>query len=235
MPEKKHIRDRLIKQFYTKFNPEAYDKENGKMPDLVANDQHPDVLFITCIDSRVAPGVIFKMNPGECLNHRHIAGLVPPYDPVWEKSGAQVPAVAATIDFAVRDKKINTLIIKGHTMCGGVKAYVEGSASPLVKAWMENAKPMLSKLDRNQSSEELLRQAERECIKYSFRNLLTYPAVKQAMAEGRLNVKAWIHDIEHGKLLRFDPAKDDFVELKADGSDTPAHIQNAPDHKCSHH
>src|SRR5690606_20080304 len=129
----------------------------------------------------------------ESLNHRYIAGLVPPYDPAWEKPGAQVPAVAASIDFAVRDKKVSNLIIKGHTMCGGIKAYVEGSASPLVKAWMEHARPMLKKLDRTQQAEALLRQAERECIKYSFHNLMTYPAVREALAAGRLNIEAWIH------------------------------------------
>ena len=234
MPQKKKIRDRLIKRFYTKFNPEAYDEAGGNMPDLVANDQHPEVLFISCIDSRVAPGMIFKMNPGEALNHRHIAGLVPPYDPAWEKPGADAPGIAASIDFAVQDKKVGNISIKGHTMCGGIKAYSEGSASPLVKAWMSNAGPALNKIDRTQEAEELLRQAERECIKYSFRNLMTYPSIKQAMTEGRLAIEAWIHDIENGLLLRFDPQKDDFIILQEDGSDITGHIKDTPAHKCSH-
>lgn len=235
MPEKRKLRDRLIRRFYTKFNPEAYDEDTGQMPDLVANDQHPEFLFISCIDSRVAPGMIFKMKPGESFNHRHIAGLVPPWNPDWEKPGADVPAVAASIEFAVRDKKVSNVIIKGHTLCGGVKAYVEGSASPLVKAWMEHAKPVLGKLDRTLQADELLRQAEQETIKYSFRNLLTYPAVREAMANGTLNVEAWIHDIENGTLLRFDPTQDVFIEMQEDGSDVPEHVKNAPGHNCSHH
>jgi carbonic anhydrase len=235
VPEKKKLRDRLIKRFYTKFNPEAYDGQTGTMPGLVANDQHPEVLFITCIDSRVAPSMIFRMKPGESLNHRHISALVPPYETDWEKPGANLPAVAASIDFAVRDKKVLSVIIKGHTQCGGVKAYVEGSASPLVKAWMEHAKPVLNKLDRTLPPDALLRQAERECVKYSLHNLLTYPSVKDAIAKGDLLVEGWLHDIEKGVLLRLDPQTGDFVEIREDGSDVQKGAGKGPPHTgCTH-
>ncbi len=233
MPERKKLRDRIIARYYKLFIPKAYDEEKGEMPDLVANDQHPEILFVSCIDSRTAPNVIFKMNPGEALSHRHVAGLIPPYNPDWE-NGANPPAVAAAIDFAVSDKKVSNIIIMGHTLCGGIKAYIEGSASPLVKAWMENVSPILDKIDSSLPREELLRQAEKECIKYSFHNLMTYPAVRKAMTNGTLNIEAWIDDIENGVLLRFDPKLDDFVEMQADGTDVPEHITNVPEHKCSH-
>ncbi len=233
MADKKTLRDTIIKRYYTSFAPKAYDAEKGEMPDLVANDQNPAILFISCIDSRVAPSMIFKMRPGEFFNHRHIAGLVPEWDPAWA-NGAEAPSIAATVDFAVNGKNVDTIIIKGHTLCGGVKAYVEGSASPLVKKWMDNVKPAIDKLDRTQQTEQLLREAERECVKYSYKNLIEYPAVKAAMAAGTLTVEGWIHDIENGQLFRFDPQTDDFVRIEPDGSDGARIVQNAPKHNCSH-
>lgn len=212
MTKKETIRNRLTRRFYTKFKPTADRK--GTMRSLAANGQRPEILIISCIDSRVSASMIFKAEPGEMLNHRHIAGLVPPYDPAWEKTGAVLPAIAASIEFAIRDLKVGTVIVKGHTYCGGIRAYIEGTAGSAVRSWMENAGPIMDRLDRSQDSEALLRQAERECVKCSFHNLLTYPAVRSARKENALVVEAWIHNIEDSVLLRLDPAQGEFIEME---------------------
>lgn len=211
MPDKESIRDKLIRRFYTRFKPEA--ERDGTMRTLAANGQNPDVLIVSCIDSRVSASMIFKAQPGEILNHRHIAGLVPPYNPEWEKPEAIVPAVVASVDFAIRDLKVDTIIVKGHTHCGGVRACVENTASPAVKAWMSFVKPAFDRLDRTLAPEALLREAERACTKYSYENLLGYPAVREAMARGALSVEAWMHDIGNSALLRLDPDRGVFVKM----------------------
>jgi len=211
MPKKETIRDKLIRRFYTKFKPTADRK--GIMRSLAANGQQPEVLVISCIDSRVSASMIFKTEPGEMLNHRHIAGLVPPYNPAWEKAGAVVPAIAASIEFSVRDMKVGTIIVKGHTHCGGIKAYVEGTASPAVRSWMETAGLVLDRLEGTQNREDMLRQAERECVISSFRNLLTYPYVQEAVKKNALSVEGWMHDLENSLLLRLDPVREEFVEI----------------------
>ena len=233
MSQDSDMRARLIKRFYARFVPKAYDENSGAMPDLVKNDQHPEALIISCVDSRVSPGVIFKMDPGEALIHRHIAGLVPAYDPNWEKDG-ESPSVAATIEFAVRNKKVKTLIIKGHTHCGGIKAYIDGNASPLINGWMHHARAAFSKVDKSANEQETLRAAEQEVIKYSYHNLMAYPAVREAMMNNELTVEAWIHDIEKGTLLRFDPKNENFVEISPDGKDFLCTHDDHDVQSCSH-
>lgn len=209
------ILETLLARYHGTFKPAAYHEETGGMRDLVTNDQHPEMLIVSCIDSRAAPGVIFKMHPGEALDHSHIAGIVPRYNPLWGHGDVEVPSVAASIDFAVDVKGVPCVVIMGHTHCGGIKACVEGTSSPLIQAWMKHAVPALEKLDLTQDKESILRQAERACVRHSYRNLLTYPAIRDAVNHRGLKIEAWLNDLEHGHLYRYDPDGDAFVELAA--------------------
>ncbi len=48
---------------------------------------------------------------------RNVANLVPPYDTTRHYDGA-----GAAIEYAVRDLKVDHIIVLGHAHCGGIKA-----------------------------------------------------------------------------------------------------------------
>lgn len=74
--------------------------------------------MIACVDSRVAPEVIFDADPGEMVVVRNVANLVPPYQP-----DAGYHGTSAAIEFAVRVLEVRDIVVLGHAGCGGVAAF----------------------------------------------------------------------------------------------------------------
>ncbi len=61
----------------------------------LAEGQSPQVLFITCSDSRVVPALITGARPGELFELRTAGNIVPPY------ASEHPTSEAATIEYAV--------------------------------------------------------------------------------------------------------------------------------------
>ncbi len=61
----------------------------------LAEGQSPQVLFITCSDSRVVPALITGARPGDLFELRTAGNIVPPY------ASQQPTGEAATIEYAV--------------------------------------------------------------------------------------------------------------------------------------
>ena len=78
----------------------------------VASGQQPFAQVLCCIDSRVAPEVIFDQGLGDLLVTRS-AGQVLDH------------AVVGSLQFGVAELKIPLLLVLGHERCGAVKATVE--------------------------------------------------------------------------------------------------------------
>src|SRR5271170_4975960 len=110
---------------YEVFLGGRFRREQGRYKDLAKIGQSPKVLLIGCCDSRVSPEVIFDADPGEIFVLRNIANLVPPYEPDAERHGT-----SAALEYAVLNLKVEHIVIMGHAMCGGVRAYVENAADP---------------------------------------------------------------------------------------------------------
>mgnify|MGYP001273831141 CR=1 FL=1 len=61
---------------------------------LAANGQNPEVLFITCSDSRIDPNLVTQTDPGELFICRNAGNIVPPHS-------NQTGGMTASIEFAV--------------------------------------------------------------------------------------------------------------------------------------
>lgn len=44
----------------------------------LTEEQHPEILFITCSDSRIMPELLFQSQPGEVFIARNPGNIVPP-------------------------------------------------------------------------------------------------------------------------------------------------------------
>lgn len=222
------IINRLLDGFKS-FSDDKYRKDPKEaMKKLVEDGQDPDVLVIACSDSRSGPGTIFEADPGEIFVGRHIAALVPPYDP--ERKGC---AVAAEIEYAVNTLHVDHIVVLGHTECGGVKGLVDGLKGGPVGEWMQQADDVLSRTRKKcgpAEPEQIRKTAEKESIAWSVENLMTYPAVQKAVKDGKLKLHGWQFDMAKGSLKAYDPATKDFAEIGGADRDAQSN-DNAPHRK----
>jgi carbonic anhydrase len=74
----------------------GYFQLNRKRLEQLADKQTPEAAMISCCDSRVDPGILFDLEPGEKFIIHNVANLVPPF----ETKGAY-HGTSAALQFAV--------------------------------------------------------------------------------------------------------------------------------------
>lgn len=170
---------------------------------LAREGQSPSAMVIACADSRVAPETIFDCAPGEIFVVRNVSALVPPYEPDNQKH-----ATSAALEFAVNSLNVRSIIVLGHSNCGGIRALMKGPAHgshDFIDSWMEIAKIARQRVcDSPQSAEDSFETqcaaCEHEAIRVSLANLLTFPWIKERVLDGRLTLTGLHFNVETGNL-----------------------------------
>ncbi len=60
-----------------------YFRAQRQLFEQLAEGQNPDVMFITCADSRVSPSLLTQSEPGSLFALRNAGNIVPPHGAVW--------------------------------------------------------------------------------------------------------------------------------------------------------
>lgn len=184
---------------------------------LAQEGQHPRTMLIACCDSRVHVTAIFGADQGEFFIHRNVANLVPPYSPNGDYHGT-----SAAVEYAVSYLHVAHLIVVGHSNCGGVQGCHDmcaGNApgladgSSFVGRWMEILRPGYEATAGIEPREARIAAMEREAVRVSLTNLMTFPFVRDAVESDRLTLHGVWHDIGAGGLEYFDGQADAFVPL----------------------
>lgn len=192
---------------YASFLNGRFAEERGRYEDLAKNGQHPDIMVIGCGDSRVAPEIIFNTDPGELFVVRNIANLVPPSEPDVETS---FHGTSAAIEFGVNALEVKHIVVLGHASCGGVAAFAN-NAAPLTKRdfigkWMSQIKPVADRVGPPTGDRQSwIQKLEWGVIEYSLENLMTFPAVREAVDKGDLTLHGAYFGIATGLLFIRDP------------------------------
>lgn len=189
----------------------------GRWPHLrdlhrkLAQGQSPQVMVITCADSRLDPTTIFDALPGELFVVRNIANLVPPYE---ETPGLH--GTSAAIEFAVEKLRVSTILVLGHASCGGVAAALEPKethAGTFIGGWIDLLDEAKARLPEGMENSE--RALERESVRLSLERLTSFPFVARALQEGRLTLVGGVFGVADGALELLDPATGAFVPALA--------------------
>ncbi len=188
--------ERLI-EGYRRFRASQWPERRASFEALAQHGQSPRAMVIACSDSRVDPAMIFAAGPGELFVIRNVANLVPPYAP-----DANHHATSAALEFAIRSLEVREVIVMGHAMCGGIRALLEGPPHPVgdfLGPWMRIAEPAKQKALACAPAD---RQAacEREAVKLSLENLVTFPWIAERVNAARLRLHGAIFDIRSGVL-----------------------------------
>ncbi len=181
---------------------------------LASQGQHPRAMIISCCDSRVHVTSLFGADEGEFFIHRNIANMVPPYEPDGEPHGT-----SAAVEYAVTALKVAHIIVMGHSSCGGVRGFYDmtmGNAphlsdgSSFVGRWMELLQPGYDRIKGDCSGPECIDALEKEAVKVSLDNLMTFPFVAEAVASEQMTLHGVWNDIGEGDLWWFDPTDGTF-------------------------
>ncbi len=192
---------------YQSFLDGRLSRERERYEDLAKSGQHPEIMVIGCGDSRVAPETIFDAGPGEIFVIRNIANLVPPCEADAETS---FHGTSAAIEFAVNALKVKHIVVLGHACCGGVSAFAS-NAAPLTKRdfigkWMSQIAPVAERVGPvTEDRQDWIKRLEWAVVDYSLENLMTFPAVRDAVEEGTLTLHGAYFGVGKGVLFIRDP------------------------------
>ena len=166
--------------------------------------QHPDLMVITCADSRVDPKEITQSKPGELFVIRNAGNIIPVYNP--NSPGSE----AGTIEFGLIALKIKEILIIGHSKCGAMQGLLQPELTktmPTTQAWIMQAHLPLKQEQR----EAGLERAVKENILQQMENLETHPCVQKQLDE--LSIHGWYYDIGSGTVEEYDSELKRFVQL----------------------
>lgn len=206
-----HLADRFRRFKFRHFAPNIDHYEA-----LATHGQTPDVMVVSCCDSRVDPETIFSAMPGELFVVRNVANLVPPYETAGRFHG-----VSAALEFAVLNLAVKHIVVMGHASCGGIKAALDYDASRQTEAhfiskWMsmlDDARLKVLANHQGTSRTELIGALEREGVKVAIANLRTFPFIGQAEGKGRLALHGAYFDIKAGALFVLNQATGEYYGL----------------------
>jgi len=179
-----------MKTGFIHFKTEKYEK-NPDLYGALAKGQSPKFMLFACSDSRVCPSHILDFQPGEAFVVRNIANMVPPYDQT------KYSGVGAAIEYAVLHLKVETIVVIGHSCCGGIKGLMSipddgTTASEFIENWVKICLPAKTKVKAECDKLDFAEQCtncEKEAVNVSLGNLLTYPFVRDGILKKTLAVK----------------------------------------------
>lgn len=182
-----------------KFRAHAH-PERADLFAQLENQQRPDVLFITCADSRVDPSLITQTEPGTLFVCRNAGNIVPRW-------ADRPDGMLASVEFAVSVLEVSHAIVCGHSNCGAMGAHADPPVAadlPAVLRWLSEAGITAGE---GEPLDDLIARNARTQLE----NLRTHPSVARAIAMGALELHAWVYDIGSGSI--HDVTDDDDVTL----------------------
>ncbi len=178
----------------------------------LSGGQAPEVLFITCADSRIDPNLVTQSKPGDLFIVRNVGNIIPPYDAIKDKN-----SVAAAVEFAVLILRVKDIIICGHSNCGAIDALYKDESDlkdmPHLRDWLNLALPLRDAVMQHYKDTPEVRQriTEEENVLLQLHNIQTYSFVRRALEEGLLHLHGWYYNIGTGSIYAYKPSEEVFA------------------------
>ncbi|GAB3378902.1 carbonic anhydrase [Spongiibacter taiwanensis] len=190
-----------------KFQKEIYPEREADFQKL-AGGQSPEVLFITCSDSRVDPSLVTQTQPGELFICRNAGNVVPPRT-------NQTGGMTASIEFAVAGLGVSHIVVCGHTDCGAIKGAIAPeklTEMPHVREWLGHCSAATAVVKERHGciGAEHLDELTQENVLLQLQHLRTHPAVAAKLANGRVTLHGWVYNIGSGEVLCYNDASGEF-------------------------
>ena len=150
------------------------DKALKDRRDELVKGQHPEVLIITCSDSRVVPEFIFNCSLGDIFVIRTAGNVI--------NEGE-----LATVEYAIEHLKVKRIVVLGHTHCGAVHATIKNEKGRYLD-------PILNRIRKNigDISDEYLASKENAVKEANY--------IKEKFPQYEGIIESMIYDIEESTI-----------------------------------
>lgn len=173
-------------------------KDNPSYFENLSKGQSPEVLYIGCADSRVAPELFMTAKPGDVFVHRNIANVIKTDD----------TNVQSVIEYAVRHLKVGHVVVCGHYGCGGIQAALSDADFGKLNPWLSNLKAVYKihqeEIDAIENPDKKAKRFVELNVLAQINNLLENNLVQSAVENSELKVHPWVFDIATGKIVVLD-------------------------------
>lgn len=179
---------------------------------LLAEQQAPRWLLITCSDSRIVPDMILGTGPGDLFISRNAGNVIP-------VTANDIDGTTATIEYAVEVLKVKHAIVCGHSDCGAMKAALDRRSLvnlPKASRWLQHVEAAFNyrqPINPADGEHGELYSLIRGNVIAQLLNLKAQPAVAHAMAAEKLQVFGWYYDILSGRIEQYDEQERSFKPL----------------------
>lgn len=201
---------KLIKGIH-RFQNEVFKSKVDLFKEL-EKGQNPQVLFITCSDSRINPNLLTQTDPGDLFIIRNAGNIIPPH-------GTEYSSVMAAVEFAIVGLNIKDIVVCGHSHCGAMKALLNPQLMenmPAMKMWLKNAeatKNVVFNYYKHLEGDARLMAAVEENVLIQLDNLKTHPVVAERIEAKELRLHAWVYKFETGMVFAYDSESGQFIPL----------------------
>ena len=170
----------------------------------LALGQKPDVLLLTCSDSRVAVNVFASTDPGDMFVVRNIGNIIPPYSYRKQSNGT-----GSAIDFAIETLEVKHILVCGHSECGamiGIWNGIEKVKGEQLQTWLLYGAKLSPKIQNyNQLSQQNVLQ--------QIANLKTYPEIASRVESKAIHLHGWWFDIKNAEVSMYSQKTKEFQIL----------------------
>ncbi len=176
---------------------------------MLAKGQSPDVLFIACSDSRVAPNWFASTDPGDLFVVRNVGNLVPPSGAKPNPDQIDESALAA-VEFAIMQLHVPHIVVCGHSDCGAMNALLSGVTpenTPHLKSWLHYGSPALQTFNSGLIKPNIgftpVNQLSQINVLQQIEHLKSYPFVRRNVEAGKLTIHGWWFDIAKADVYSY--------------------------------
>jgi carbonic anhydrase len=198
------------------FRKYHFEEFKDELQELNTNGQKPEILFISCCDSRITIDFMIGSKPGDLFILRNIGNFVPPFSLNGDFHGT-----ASAIEYAVSILNVSNIIVCGHSYCGACQSLYKDIPNTQnfinIKKWLELGKIAKEITLKNKhlykNEQELYKATEKNSIICQLENLLTYPAIKEKIELNQLFIHGWYYNLDDGSIEYYDKTKNKFKEI----------------------
>ena len=158
----------------------------------LASGQSPNVIVLSCSDSRVSPELLFDQSLGDIFVVRTAGNVA---DPV----------ALGSIEYAVDHIHSSLLVVLGHQKCGAVSAACSGEKMPSrnLQAIMDKIDPAVTQAKTHAKADDLLEAAIKENVHQSAKDVLANSEIiRDAVKSGKLSVIEAEYQLDSGEVVR---------------------------------
>ena len=205
--------DKLIAG-HQRFKEGYYQQNKEKLLKLAERGQSPKIALISCSDSRVDPTTILDCQPGDLFVIRNVANLVPPCE-----RDDHLHGTSAALEYAVNVLQVESIIVLGHSQCGGIKALmdtpVSATQTTFISKWMRQLEPVRNKIlkDHQHIGKAEYNACEEQGIAHSLNNLMSFSCVQERVKNGTLKLHGWHYDLNSAALFAKRDDSDEFYKI----------------------